>query len=453
MYLKIKNQLTFQWYAHSFFVSIIFIFTLSGYVGAQTVTDFNKYPENIHDSLYYGLFKSHYAADKNLARSYATKSLEIARKYHNSAIIWKSLNALGILHESQNSHDSALYYHTQALEISTEHNKPEQLMYTYCNLGIVYLNLGVIDQSLDHSFKSLKIATTLNQTAIRLSALHNIGFAYGKINNNERALEYYKEALTLMDNANVNNRSQTMINIAFTYINLEKYNDAIKIFKQIIEISATEGLVTEANYGLADAFFKQQDFSESKKYVQLAMRLSKEVNDLYFLAKSYHLTGEIFYAEKNYEDAIKNLEEGLLIAKKIKSTLAVQEIYLTLSKAYYDKGEYKKSTITSNNASAIKDSLFDEKFTENFKDVHLNIEKEKSNEIIQTKEAKIKYQQKSVIVAGIVAIVALLVVAFFWRASYLMRRSRDMQAEANKLIQKQNKDLERFGQRHPVDRR
>lgn len=443
MYSIYENHLNFQWYSTKISIVLLLILPFFNRAIAQNETDFNKYPASYHDSLYFELVKKYYKSDNKRALPYALKSLLLSRKHDHKEIELKSLNAIGVLYKDRDNYDSAIYYYEQALRLGTEINSQERLMYTYCNLGIAYFNLGVFDLSLEYSLESLKLSRRLNNRDVEGDILNNIGLVYSRINDNSQALVYYQECLKVVD------KSATIFfrlegNIGFAYLNLDRYVDAINLFNKILKENPPNELKTDVYYGLASAYLKQSNFVDAKKYLDLALQSVTPNTYSQYIAKSYQIEAEIAYFQNEYPRAIDNLNKGLAFAKKIKSAEVEHDLYLLLSKVYFKKGDYKNSSIAKDHAYALRDSLFNEKFAENFKNIHLKIAKEKSDEIIDSKEATIAKQKLWALGVSIIAGLSLLVVILLWRGTVLMRRSRDALAIANKTIEKQHRELTKF---------
>lgn len=455
--LKRENQYPLQWYATKVGAFIILILAYYGQSFAQNEIDFTNSPREVHDSLHFELMRRYFPTDKTKAKPYALTALHLSRKHDHKNIWLKSLNALGVIYESESNYDSAIYYYDQAVELGKRTNNQERLMYTYCNLGITYFTLGIFDQSLDNSLRSLELSRLLERREVEVSLLNNIGLVYSKMNNNEQALEYYRKCLAIVGKSENGNRTDLKSSIAFSYINMRRYLDALNLFNELLKSNPPSELRTVVHYGIAVANFNQSNIVGAKKNIRLA--LDSVVPDTYrpFVAKSHCLAGEISYREKDYDNAIKNLNNGLAIANEIKSTEVQHDLYLLLSKVYAEMGQYKRATIAKDQAYILKDSLFNEKFAESFKNIHLKVAKEKSDKIILGKEAEIirkeaELERQRLVIMGssLLACFALIIVFLLWRGTVIVRRSRNALKNmnqsllvANKTIASQYQELEK----------
>lgn len=117
-----------------------------------------------------------------------------------------------------------------------------------------------------------------------------------------------------------------------------------------------------------------------------------------------------------------------------------------LSEVLADQKEFEKAYSALLHAYSLRDTLFNEDFAENFKNIHLKIEKEKADEIILNKEIQIERQRLITIGIGIISTIAFFAALVFWRSTVIVKRSRNALSDANGIIEKQNKELTQLNQ-------
>lgn len=434
-----------QWYTAKIIMCVLLLSLFSKGGHAQDESDLRKWPETIHDSLYFELFKASYQNDLLLGKYYIVQSLKLSRKHDHPNLVLKALNGLGFVYSSLKEYDSALHFFDQAIELGVKHNNAERLMFTYGNIGYVYLNVGNNDLAIDYFFKALKFARQCKNAPAEASALHNIGQCYGQIGNYSDALKYYNECLKVSDNAGEDFQIQTKINTAFLCTSMKKYREAIKVFEDVVKLSKGKtNFLIYAYQGLASVYIKQGNISEASVYTLLSIDHCKSINDRYFLAKNYYSLGEIAYIQKKHTEAIGYLKKALVYAREVSSLGTEQEINLLLSEIYFDKGDFKNSSIAREQAYILKDSLFNERFAENFKNIHLKIAKEKSDEIINNQEAELVRQETEVEKQRLFVIAFGIILVIAMGAFVAITHSHGKVADANKVIEKQNKELKHF---------
>lgn len=422
--------------------AIIFLLFVSIKTSAQNEADFSDQPEIIHDSLYYELFKSNRISDPKKALSYALKALELSEKYEHVDILIKAYNAVGWLYQVERKFDSALYYHNSGLEISNKYRRKDRQMYTYNNLGIIYSDLRVFDKSLDFFLKSLKLSQDRHQADLELSCLNNIGIVYLKLNNNTKALSYFKQSLELTKQSNGNLIDETTVNLGFTYIDIGELHEAINTFNTVRNANTNARLKLAACYGLSEAYLKLDNRKKAIEYGFLTLDSAIKLNDKYYQCLSYHTIGKIEYIEKNFHNALQNALKALQLARQIELVAVNHDLCVLIAKILKEQQKFRTAYDFLFNAQLLQDSLNNKDFAENYKNIHLRLAKEETDQIIQNKEAEIEKQaiiSKSIAVITILAVILLVVL---WRGIVIIKRSRKTIATQNTELSVLNQSLE-----------
>ena len=116
----------------------------------------------------------------------------------------------------------------------------------------------------------------------------------------------------------------------------EKYDKAITAFQSYLKTYPTSTLVPEANYLIAESYFIQNNKELALKYYQEIV-LSNQVE---FLTKSAMRSANIYYEQKNFEDAIQNYLHASSSATSQRDIILANE---GLIKSYYFKGNFDKT--------------------------------------------------------------------------------------------------------------
>lgn len=104
----------------------------------------------------------------------------------------------------------------------------------------------------------------------------------------------------LSENANYRD---AWILLGYSYLNLEKYEDATSAFEQAIELDITK---PETNYFLALAYFGQDRLEESLTYLELALVYGFEPQ-----VQVYQKLAEVYFLQEDYESSTRNYEKVL----------------------------------------------------------------------------------------------------------------------------------------------
>lgn len=406
-----------------------------------SVDDVKKYDESIQDSLYYEIFKSNRISDPKLALSCALKAYELSKKFEHIDIFLKAANAIGWLYQEGKKFDSALLYHNKGLAQAIKYDRKDRQMYTYNNLGLIYNELRFFDRALENYFKGLRLSRELNNIDTESSCLNNIGVAYSKVKNNNEALFYFKQCVDLIKDPTNQFRYSASINVGLTYIDLGLPKDAISTFNSLLSANQPLSMKIHIYSGLSNSYFKLNDIERAKYFARMTLDSAIRANDEYYVASSYHKLGKIAYSEKEYTQALKNLNQALTHSYKASATELEHDVKFLLSEVLSKQGKFEQAYNDLHDAYALNDSLHKEDFPEKFKNFHVSLVKEKADEEIQHKEAQIEKQQIISISTGVIALLILSFTVVLWKSTNTIKRSRNDLATANQTIATQNQNL------------
>ena len=102
--------------------------------------------------------------------------------------------------EEERPKESFTYYN-QALELATRINHNRLMLSSMVDIGISHIENNELYDALKTFEKSLPLAWTINDTGKIAAVLGNIGNVYLHKSDRVRAIEYYLQAATLLENA------------------------------------------------------------------------------------------------------------------------------------------------------------------------------------------------------------------------------------------------------------
>lgn len=310
------------------------------------------------------------------------------------------------------------------------------------NLGSVYLQSGKYPQALNYYLQALKIAEETGNQIIISNSFENIGLLYKKEKNYEKAKEYYSKALRL------NEIAKNEIGIADTYLKLgTMYSDfnlsdsSIYYHKKALEIykrlNNKIGL-NKVTANLGALYNDEKDFNMALSYYFKGLKMTEEINDLETRAIILGNIGLAYFSLNNFVSA----EKFLLQSSKMSDSLGLieQSEYsnLTLSDLYSQTGKFKKALSHYRIAVEAKDSLFNEKATQNITMQQFTFDLEKQNEIAKSEQKKKDTEMNSEIEkqkllrnaiaggAGIILLSGLFSFAFFKRKRDAEHQKKEM---------------------------
>jgi diguanylate cyclase (GGDEF)-like protein len=188
--------------------------------------------------------------------------------------------------------------------------------------GARYVRLGELQKSVDAYKKAQECMLNSENIKKRLDIENNLGNAYRNLRKNQEGLDCYFNALNLIAEENKYNGMKAGIinNIGFIYQKLEDYDNAINFYLESHQILKEEGMkdiLPLVLFNLSTAYFFDDDFVNSKIYIEKSIQIAEEVKselDLYYnyLLKAfieYRLDENLSKLKKMTQKSVKKIEE------------------------------------------------------------------------------------------------------------------------------------------------
>ena len=357
--------------------------------------------------------------DINKAKEYSLESEKLAKKLDFKKGEASALQIIGAVAGVKSDFNTAIEYQYKSLEINEK--IPSRKGVTVClnNIGTYYYKQGNYAKALENHFKALTEREKTNDKKGVLSSLNNIGLVYDQQKNTIKALEYYNKGLSLAKELkNKPIEATILFNLANIYANQKqkekslKYNlEATKIREEIVDIN-----LSSSYRALGENYIVVSDFENAEKYLQKALKLAQDNEDLETTAVTYCTLGEMEDKQKNYNKAIEFHLKGYKMAKEIGAKIIVKDALADLKKIYAVMGNYSKAYEVGEEFLMFKDSLFNEDKSKEIGKLEGGFELEKKLEaekrIKDAKDAKEKEDKKRIVNLQYSGIFLVLILAF-----------------------------------------
>lgn len=306
----------------------------------------------------------------------------------------------------------------------------------------VFYEQGELTQSLNKSLEAYKVFSGLNEKSGMAQALINSGNVHRSTRNYDKSISDYERALTLASEVgNLKLQAACFNNMSNSYADNGDFLKSIEYLKKAQEINERLGdraAVARVLNNLGATYFSMQDYESASDYFIQALELRKQIGDKRGQVSSLANLGSINTELGNHDKAIEYFTRALEIARAINAGDVEMKIYESLSEAYDSKGDYKKSLEYYRRYSSMKDSLFDQDFSESIADMRARYDVEKAEA-----ETRAQAQQKKIITWSAVVGGVLLVLILFvlWNRALIRKRANVRLNQQKKQIESKNAAL------------
>ncbi|MEO6707558.1 MAG: hypothetical protein ABIN04_17095, partial [Ginsengibacter sp.] len=165
--------------------------------------------------------------------------------------------------------------------------------------------------------------------------LHRISFRYSEKNIN-KAFEYYEKVSNLSDSLNYDyGKALAQINLGLLLFTSANYNASNSAYFRAIEYAETSDakrLKAVSLNNIGENFRALNEFDKCREYTRKAVLLNKELNVPRGVATNYELLQQCDLKEHLYNDAKKNLLEGMSYALKSNDSYILSLYYIGFGK-------------------------------------------------------------------------------------------------------------------------
>lgn len=328
---------------------------------------------------------------------YAKKALVAANSIANQKAVSSAYNSIASSYEALSKLDSALIYHNKSLTIKTQINDTLGIADSFNNLGIIYDTQGNYTKALDSYFKALRLYEAHAKEFDKVPMVYvNIGIVYKKQKEYNKVLEYYNKALEIYKNNNyIIGELITTGNIGSVLLYLERYEESIAYSNRAQKMYDSLGYTRYVPYmqvvkAIAKDSLKQ--YGEAKKDYLASISAFKNDNNLYELSNAKVSLAHNYSVTNNYSEAKKQLEEAIKITRE--NNFKEIEIKALKHLAEVDalSGDYKNAFTYFKKYAMQKDSVFETEKTKTLFELETKYETEKKEKEILSQRADLAEQ-------------------------------------------------------------
>jgi signal transduction histidine kinase/CheY-like chemotaxis protein len=313
---------------------------------------------------------------------YGNQALELAKKIQWNTGMAKAYNSIGInYHYAKTDYTKALDYYLKALKIFEESGNKKNIAISFIDIGNIYLRLSEPAKASDYYNKSLKICRESGDKMIMQKVLLRIGSLYNKQSDSTKAMDYYHKSLKINEELG-NKSGLAKVYIAFGDLyrrNRSGYPKAYNYYALALKNDELAGNKSEAAYDneyIGDLYRQQRKYSKALEYLFKGLEIHIELNDQKAIIYTYGVISYTYFlmatddnrAELNkmfagnksaaMRKAVMYVERAIKLEKEIGDLFQLADSYISISQAWEQIGDYKGSLEYYKKYIAVRDSIF-----------------------------------------------------------------------------------------------
>ncbi|MCL9805797.1 tetratricopeptide repeat protein [Flavobacterium amniphilum] len=211
-------------------------------------------------------------------------------------------------------------------------------------------------QSLKYVIKANELLPQSKDKLLKILIINKAGIQYHQLKVYDKSIQYLDEAEKLSMEYSSRDSVHSFLGVNYIvrgFIYKEKLNCdiAINYFDRgITELLLDKNLKTNASkisiakYNKGNCYLLMSDTKSATTSFQESIDYAKETNAKSLLAFAQKGLAQVYTMEGKYRDAVKILEEALVVSKDVNDLVLNQEVFKGLSENYLALNDWKKYT-------------------------------------------------------------------------------------------------------------
>ncbi|OFX82755.1 MAG: hypothetical protein A2W99_06565 [Bacteroidetes bacterium GWF2_33_16] len=251
-------------------------------------------------------------------------------------------NNIGVTFEKLGKYDEAMASYIEALNIYDTINDSLALAKTYLNLGLLYFRQNDFEKCNELYNKSLEIRIRLDDKAGMALVYNNLGILNYYMEDYDNVTQYFEKAYkTYKELGHLRQQAMALANLAEILNIIGQKDKSLKYYFEALNIERELENKNEQISTLlliSEVYLSRNDYDNAHLYAKEALSIAKITNALPELSNSYKVLYNIKKEQKNYPDALANLElyklyeDSIFSESKMKQLTELQTKYETKKK-------------------------------------------------------------------------------------------------------------------------
>ena len=224
-----------------------------------------------------------------------------------------------------------------ANKIAEQIGDKEGLASTALNIGSVYYFQGNYEPAAEQYRKAQTLFASLANRVEAAKALYGLALTYQAQRKLTESLKTFEQALTEFEALDDRNEiANTLAEIGSIQFDQGNYDAATKTFLRISSLNENgENLVR-----VADAFYRQYDYSQALVYYQRSLDYFSRQNNAAGAIAALNGAGHCYYYQGDYDQALAFYSRSLTIAESLRDQSGVATQLQNIGNIYRVRGDY-----------------------------------------------------------------------------------------------------------------
>ena len=268
--------------------------------------------------------------------------------------------------------------------------------------GTIHWYQGNYSQALDEYINLKQIAEKLNDKKLLFNAYNNIGMIYWIENDFQTAVDIYRQGLDLVEDITSHNAANIINNIGICYLKMGDYIKAEEFLQKALIIFKQENdlkLLANSYLNIANCYLDTGRQEEALQQIENALIIKREIKDKWGICHCLSTLGGLYLATEWLPKSLAAFQEGITISQEIGAKQLAKGLYKVATEYYEFTGDYKLALenyqLYTTTWQEMSHDETHQQIAELKKDFEIK-EKEKENEIFRLRNIELKKKNKQI---------------------------------------------------------
>lgn len=386
-----------------------------------------------------------FGTDMQKALEYAKQGVNLSNKIGDKNWQPKFYEMEGRMHANLLQLDSATILFNKAMAGYTKVNNKKGQATTQYKIGWVYKKKGEIDKALDADLKALSLMETLDDKEGMAGGYERVSDDLTRQGRLQKAQEYAQKAMDVCEKNNLDNEMvYALTNAGSVEIADENNKQALDYFNRALKLAQALNFdqlsITDFTNNRGNALKRLGRYNEALKDYQTCLAIAKKSNYTNAITGTIANLGEVNLLMGNYKEALAYQLKTVKLQEKDRDLSNLTENYLHVSNIYEHLGDYKSALDYHKNALKLRDSIASIKSDTAMSKMLTQYETKKNEATIEQQQQEISQQRKvQWLGAGILVLLAGFIIFGYITYRIRVKRSRLLTAKnaENELLLKE----------------
>ncbi|WP_420631758.1 tetratricopeptide repeat protein [Candidatus Leptofilum sp.] len=265
--------------------------------------------------------------------------------------------ALKIYQKRQGLRQDSIHWYQRSLAIARSNKLRQEESKILNDLGEVYISIGQPDTALDYYNQALPLLEEIGDRAGLATILNNIGQLYFRVGQRDQALDYYNRATPIREEiGDQTGLATTLSNIGLVYDRQGHRDKALDHYNRALAIQEGSSDRTGLAITLSRIGGNYNNRHQPKKalvYCKQALTIQEEVGDLQEMGNTLTSIGIAYYGLGQSDKVLDYYNRALRIAKEMDDRPSEGALLSNIGSTYNNLGQLDKALDCFNQALAI----------------------------------------------------------------------------------------------------